>query len=84
MCPEADQILYTITIFYAQYSLLTILHNFLTPRWAIFIGFSGYPIKKSFQKHIVPILAAFFFSERNSEYCQKQPVQKFYDDNDLV
>ena len=75
MCPEADQILYTITIFYAQYSLLTILHNFLTPRWAIFIGFSGYPIKKSFQKHIVPILAA-FFSQRETVNIAKNSLCK--------
>ena len=38
---------YYITIFYANvlYSLLSILHKFVTPRWAIFIGFLGYSIK---------------------------------------
>ena len=82
MYPEVDQILYSITIFYAQYSLLMILHNFPTPRWAIFIGFSGYPLKK--QLLIVPILAASFSQRETMKITKNQPVQKFYDNNDFV
>ncbi len=43
MYPEVDQV-YSVSFFYAY--KMTILNNFLTPNCAIFIGFSGYPVKK--------------------------------------
>ena len=57
------------------YSLLMILHKFLTPRWAIFIRFLGYPIKSwgttnSTNPH------SMLFSERNKENRQKSTCAK--------
>ena len=43
----------------------------------------GYPIKIFFKTYCTNP-RSILFSERNSENCQKQPVQKFYDDNDFV
>ena len=51
MYPEVDQV-YSVSFFYAY--KMTILNNFLTPNRAIFIGFSGYPVKKKKKKSLLP------------------------------
>ena len=90
MYPEVDQI-YSVSFFYAY--KMTILDNFLTPNCAIFIGFSGYPVKKkkspspqkkTKQPLIIPILAACFSQRQTMKITKNQAAQKNYDSNDCI
>ncbi len=89
MYPEVDQV-YSVSFFYAY--KMTILNNFLTPNCAIFIGFSGYPVKKKQAPSppppprkkplIIPILAACFSQRQTTKITKDQAAQKKYDSND--
>ena len=84
---------YILLQFFYAYKM-TILNNFLTPNCAIFIGFSGYPVKKKKKKPpppqnktkqtLIPILAACFSQRRTTKVTKNQAAQKNYDSNDCI
>ena len=82
MYPEVYQILYSITIFYVRYSLLTILHNFLNSEMGNSYWVLGAPYKK--QLLIVPILAESFSRTETTKITKNQAAQKCYNGNDFV